>query len=107
MFFNFNKKKAVAQHTLITSPTKGKNMRWSFITSARGKMLEVGKRAMKNQYIPKEIGRSCSFFEVIMAKKSSAKTNITPAKKRTSITEASGFQSVSALKDKGRKKVVK
>ena len=62
---------------------------------------------MRNQRIPNAIGRVFLFFEVMTTVKSETAINEIPAKKRKSAIEARTPQSLSALKERGRTKVVK
>ena len=88
-------------------PTNGKYMRWSFITSASGMMLEVGANAMKNHRIPKLIGLSKALRDVINAIMTIAKMKAQPAKNRQFIVFGKSVQSESALKSFGTKYMAK
>ena len=73
-------------------------MRWSFITSAIGTTLEVGRRATKNHRIPKAIGRVSRRRDVTTTSHSALAMNTTPTSTRPSSGLAIGVQSVSALR---------
>ncbi len=51
--------------TLNARPIKGKYIRWSLVTSAKG-ANDVGNNAAANQISPKAIGRVSFFADVLM-----------------------------------------
>ena len=69
--------------------------------------LEDGIRAMKNQIIPNATGRVCLSFDVRRAIDTIVKTNTEPIKNFKFHIDSRDFQSVSALKLKGKKNVMK
>ena len=62
------------QKTASASPTNGKNMRWSLVTSLSA-IREVGSRARMNHRMPKAMGRVSRLREVRNAATSRAATN--------------------------------
>ena len=72
------------------------------MTSARGIML-VGSSVIRNQKIPKDMGRSFCFADVRIAMVNNTARKITPVKKRASPRDLNGNRSVSALSQTGRK----
>src|SRR5450432_996835 len=94
-------KSAAAHVALSTSPTDGKNMRWSFSSSESTKR-EVGADAPKNQKIPKAMGRCSRRFMHQKATISRAMQNAIPIRADGSDNDEKGWRSVSALSHSGK-----
>src|SRR5689334_17807239 len=99
-YFSYTKYKA---HTIaISNPGNGKNMRWSFITSAKG-ITDVGISAARNHHIPNETGSSFLFLIPIIKTATTAAKKVKPNSTAGSRNDENAERSVSAVSCVGNK----
>ena len=81
----------------------GKKTRWSLVTSASGKIDDVGISAIQNQAMPKAVGRSNGCSEARQSAASETPSRASPARIRTSFQVEKSARSVSAVRPVGMK----
>src|SRR4051812_35047620 len=85
------------------NPMKARNGRWSLVTSASGKIVDVGAIAIQNHTMPNATGRYCFERDALAAAYSENSRKARPASRRQFMSDANGLMSVSAVTPVGRK----
>jgi hypothetical protein len=98
------KQKTAAPDGERARPMNGRKTRCSFIGSASGMTLEVGRRPIANQARPNVTGHASEIFEQRKATHASAASAQAPARTRVSYQKGISVRSVSAESPAGRTK---